>query len=130
MRPAGERRAAEARGRRAEAVAALHLRLTGWRILERRARTSAGEIDLVACRGAILAFIEVKARADIKEARAALTPRQQQRLVRAGAVWRGRHERFCDHEIRFDVILVAPWRWPRRIAAAFMAEGADGVDLI
>ena len=130
MRPADERRAAEARGRRAEAAAALHLRLTRWRILERRARTSAGEIDLVACRGAILAFIEVKARADMDEAREALTPRQQQRLVRAGAVWRGRHERFCDHEIRFDLILVAPWRWPRRIPAAFMAEGADGLDLI
>jgi len=130
VRQASERRAAERRGRRAEALAALHLRLTGWRILDARARTGAGEIDLVACKGDVLAFIEVKERADLRDAREALGPRQRQRLIRAGAVWRGRHDRFDDHETRFDLIIVAPWRWPRRIPSAFTAEGRDGLDLI
>ncbi|MCR9129053.1 MAG: YraN family protein [Alphaproteobacteria bacterium] len=130
MRKVSDRRAAERRGRRAEALAELHLRLTGWRILDARARTGVGEIDLVACKGAVLAFIEVKQRADLKGAREALSPRQRQRLIRAGAVWRGRHDRFADHEIRFDLMIVAPWRWPRRITSAFTAEGRDGRDLI
>lgn len=130
MRPSRDRQAAERRGRRAEALAALRLRLTGWRILEQRARTGVGEIDLIACRANVLAFIEVKERADLADALDAVSPRQRQRLVRAGAVWRGRHDRFADHAVRFDLILVAPWRWPRKIEGAFAAEGLDGLDLI
>jgi putative endonuclease len=130
MMRSSDRRAAERRGRRAEALTAVHLVLTGWRILESRARTGAGEIDLVACRGKVLAFIEVKERARLDDAREALSPRQRQRLIRAGAVWRSRHDRFADHEVRFDLVLVAPWRWPLRIKSAFTAEGRDGLDLI
>jgi putative endonuclease len=106
------------------------LRLTGWRILDQRVRTGAGEIDLVASRGQVLAFVEVKERAALDDAREALSPRQQQRLVRAGAIWRGRHDRLADHEVRFDLIVAAPWRWPRKIEGAFAAEGRDSHDLI
>ncbi len=55
---------AEARGRRAENVAALYLRLKGYRILARRAKLFCGEIDLIARRSDTLAFIEVKYRRD------------------------------------------------------------------
>src|SRR6476469_7445338 len=61
-RSRSNRRAAEARGRRAETLAAWWLRLHGWRILAQRVKTRAGEIDLIARRGRTLAFIEVKAR--------------------------------------------------------------------
>ena len=57
------RRAAEKRGRGAETLACWYLRLRGWSILERRARVSGGEVDIVARRGRTIAFIEVKARA-------------------------------------------------------------------
>ena len=57
------RRQARARGRLAEAAAALLLRLKGYRILERNWRSPAGEIDIVARRRHTLAFIEVKHRA-------------------------------------------------------------------
>src|SRR5438105_2005746 len=59
------RQAAEKRGRRSETFAALLLRLKGYRILGRRVRTHAGEIDLIArAPSGLVCFIEVKARTD------------------------------------------------------------------
>ena len=62
------RRRAERGGRRAEALAALWLRLKGWTILARRVRTPVGEVDLIARRGRTIAFVEVKARASAADA--------------------------------------------------------------
>lgn len=58
-----KRQQAEKRGRQAERLAGWWLRLKGWQIVGRRLRTPAGEVDLVARRGSMLAFVEVKARA-------------------------------------------------------------------
>lgn len=129
-RTPGGRRRAETRGRRAETLAALWLQLKGWRILDRRARTGAGEIDLVAKRGRVLAFVEVKARADLEDARAALSRRQAERLLRAGALWRARRGRSVEALApRFDLVLVAPWRRPRHLEGVIRAEGRS-TDLI
>lgn len=49
-------------GRRGEDVAAWVLERKGWRIVERNYRCREGEIDLVAAREGVLAFVEVKAR--------------------------------------------------------------------
>jgi putative endonuclease len=51
-----DRRVAEAAGRRGERLAGWWLRLKGWRILDRRVRTPAGEVDLVAKKGNLVAF--------------------------------------------------------------------------
>jgi putative endonuclease len=124
------RRRAEARGRAAERLCAIRLALTGWRVVDRRVRTGAGEIDLVAVRGGVLSFIEVKARANLDAAVNAVTPRQRDRLLRAGALWRGRRPRFAHLQPRFDLMVVTPWRWPRRIENAFEAETQSALDLI
>lgn len=129
-RPASARRNAEARGRRAEWLAAAWLTLKGWQILDRRARTGAGEIDLVARRAKTLAFVEVKVRPTRDQAVLALGTRQQGRLLRAGGLWRARHRRFAALQPRFDLILIVPGRLPRHIQGAFIAEGRDGLDLI
>lgn len=47
-------------GHRGEEIAARHLERAGWRIVERNYRVREGEIDLIAVRGATLAFCEVK----------------------------------------------------------------------
>lgn len=125
-----KRRASERRGRRAETLVAWWLRLQGWQILDRRARTGAGEIDLVARRGRVLAFIEVKNRKDFEQARLALSPRQQGRLLRAGGLWRARNRRYQALQPRFDLVVAVPWRLPHRIAGAFQAEGRDALTLI
>jgi len=55
-----KRQSAEKNGRDGEARAAFWLRAKGWQILDQRVKTPVGEIDLVAKRGSIIAFVEVK----------------------------------------------------------------------
>src|ERR1700691_5829170 len=71
----------------AEARAAAFLIAKGYRILARRFRTPYGEIDIVARRWNLLAFVEVKARASLDEAAYAVTPRQQARIIDAAQAW-------------------------------------------
>ena len=113
------RRAAEHRGTRAEILAALLLRAKGYSILERRFRSRAGEIDLVVRRGRRLAFVEVKARARMEQAAWAVSPRQRARIARAAEHWLAIKGGEHDLDISFDVVLIAPWTWPRHIVSAF-----------
>ncbi len=112
-------RAAHASGLRAEALAALFLQLKGYRILARRMKTRAGEIDLVARRGRCLVFVEVKARGDMLAAADALLMRQRARLARAAELFVSTRPAFADHDMRFDVVLIAPRSWPRHLPDAW-----------
>jgi putative endonuclease len=112
-------RRAEAAGRAAEEVAAAALAREGWAVLARRARTPAGEIDLVAERDGLLAFVEVKARPSLQEAAVALGPRQRARLVAAAECWLAANPGHGAAGIRFDVVIVAADGTARRIADAF-----------
>lgn len=107
------------------------LECQGWTILARRARTAAGEIDIVARiqpRGAptLLAFVEVKARPVLCQAATALTARQQARITAAAGILLGRHPDWMADGIRFDVMLVDAAGTVRRIADAFRQEHAGG----
>ncbi|MBC8020293.1 MAG: YraN family protein [Methyloceanibacter sp.] len=103
----------------AETVVALLLRLKGHRIVARRYATPVGEIDLVALKGKRLAFIEVKRRKTMDDAAWSVTAKQRRRIVRAAQYWLASHPGFAGHDIAFDVVLAAPWTWPRVIANAF-----------
>ncbi len=118
------RQAAERRGRSGEILAALALQLKGYRILARRVRTPVGEIDLIARRGGLVAFIEVKARRSVAEAQEAVTPRAQQRIARAADAWCARRAGLAMLDRRFDVIAVRPWRWPVHIRDAWRPDFA------
>ena len=83
----GQREAAEARGRRAEALAAWWLRAKGYSILARRVKLPVGEIDLVAEKRGVIAFIEVKERATLEDAMGAVTPGAWRRIARAAETW-------------------------------------------
>ncbi len=108
------RAAAEARGRRAERRAAWWLRLHGWRILGERLRVATGEVDLVARRGRIVAFIEVKWRERPEDLDLAI---DQYRLRRVAAAAEMLSSRFAGprDDIRIDVMLLAPGRLPRHL---------------
>ncbi|RME98999.1 MAG: YraN family protein [Alphaproteobacteria bacterium] len=113
------RQRAERRGQAAERLAALLLMMKGYRILARRHRTPAGEIDLIAARGRRLVFAEVKRRAHRDEAAESITARQQARIARAAAFWLARNPAYGKHDIGFDAVLLAPRRWPRHLRDAF-----------
>ena len=107
--------AAEKRGRGAETIAALWLRLHGWRILARRARVPGGEVDIIARRGRTLAFIEVKARATDAAAAFSLDAYRLRRVVAAAERLSPRYMRDGD-EVRIDAIFIVPRRLPRHLA--------------
>jgi putative endonuclease len=109
-------------GLSAETRAAAYLMAKGYRILERRFRTPHGEIDIVARRRHLVAFIEVKARASLDEAAYAVTPRQQARIIAAAQAWLVAHPEHAEFELRFDAMLIAPRRLPRHLLAAFDAS--------
>lgn len=113
------RRDAEARGRAAEARVAALYEAGGFRILARRWRCAAGELDLVAERQGLVCFVEVKRRA--RGAADALSPRQQARLVAAAALWAAAHPGHGARGLRFDVALVEDGAAPRLVADAFRA---------
>lgn len=106
----------------AEAAAAHALEAEGWTVLGRRVRTEAGEIDLVAERAGLLAFIEVKRRARLSDAAFALGPRQRARLVAAAEILLAANPGWGTTGVRFDVMLVDAAGTVRRIADAFRIE--------
>jgi len=120
--PAPERVAAFRTGLSAESRAAAYLMAKGYRILAKRFRTAHGEIDLVARRRNLIAFVEVKARATLDDAAFAVTPRQQQRIINAAQGWLVAHPEHADFELRFDAVLIAPRSLPRHLLAAFDAS--------
>ncbi len=111
-----------ARGMGAEQRAADALRADGWEILARRARTAAGEIDLVARSGGLLAFVEVKARPTLADAARCLSERQRRRLEGAAALLLAEHPDWMRDGIRFDLMLVDQAGTVRRIRDAFRLE--------
>jgi putative endonuclease len=118
-RSASDRRAAEAAGRRGERIAGWWLRLKGWRILDRRVRTVVGEVDIVARRGNLIAFVEVKARATEAELDFAIDERRLARVAAAAEMLMARYAGPGD-DIRVDVILVARGAMPRHIENAWI----------
>ena len=105
----------EARGRRGESLAAWYLRLKGWRILARRVKTPRGEIDLIARRGSVVAFVEVKWRASAAELDHAIDAYRLRRVLAAAEAVGHRYARPDDQQ-RIDVVLLAPGRFPRHMA--------------
>jgi putative endonuclease len=91
-------------------------------VLARRLRTQAGEIDLVAEREGLLAFIEVKARPELGAAALALAPRQRTRLLAAAEIALASNPGWGRAGIRFDLLLVDRDGRVRRIADAFRHE--------
>jgi len=113
------RQAAEAAGRRGERLAGWWLRLKGWTILDRRVRTPAGEVDLIARKGSLIAFVEVKTRRTAAELDFAIDERRLARVAAAAEILMPRYAGPGD-DIRIDVLLLAPGIRPRHIGNAWI----------
>jgi putative endonuclease len=95
------------------------LRLKGWRIVAQRVKAPRGEIDLVARRGRVVAFVEVKWRARAAELDFAIDEYRLRRVAAAAEAVALRYAKPDDVQ-RIDVVLLAPGRWPRHMANALM----------
>ncbi len=116
------RQEAERRGHLAESVALWFLRLKGYRLLARRFKCGAGEIDLVMRKGSTTAFVEVKARGSHDDAVTAVTPRQAKRISAAAAAWMARDGRAAAGHCRFDIVTVSSNLRPTHIENAFYGD--------
>ncbi|MBW7852424.1 MAG: YraN family protein [Rhodospirillales bacterium] len=124
---AAARRRAERRGRWSETLCVWSLRLRGWRILARDFAsgrgTGAGQVDIIAARWGVLAVIEVKARDTAADALAALSGRQRRRLLRGAEAFLRHRPDLAAHDLRFDLMLVTPGRWPIHVVDAWRDGG-------
>lgn len=113
------RRGHHRRGHRGEWLAALALRLKGYRILARRYRTPLGEIDLIARRGDLVIMVEVKVRSDLVSAMEAVSFPAQRRIEGAADIWLSRQPVHGRYSIRFDLVAILPRRWPVHVPNLF-----------
>ena len=116
-------------GRAAEEAAARYLVQSGWRLLGRNVRIGRGELDIIARRGPVLAFVEVKARRTRtcgapEDAVGALKQRQVARLAELWLAARPWAMSGVD-EVRYDIIAVDSSTFPstiRHLPAAFSSD--------
>jgi putative endonuclease len=116
------RRQSYRRGHRGETLAAMALRLKGFRILECRYRTRLGEIDLIARRGDLVLIVEVKARPTLAEAMEAIRRESERRIEGAADLWLARQPDYGRLAVRFDMVAVLPWRWPVHVENIFQGR--------
>lgn len=113
-----KRQRAEQAGRTAEDDAARFFERQGWRVLARRRRTPVGEIDLIARRPGLVAFVEVKWRKSAAHLAEAIDERRLSRVAAAAEAVAHEYVEAGD-DLTLDVLLLAPDTEPRHIRNAW-----------
>lgn len=118
-----ERQKARARGTAAEWMAAAWLVGKGYRILTRQFRAKGGELDIVALTPfwttRTIVFVEVRARGTVAQAIESVGAIKRQRVERAAAQFCARQPKLSSLPRRFDLVLMAPGRWPHHMVDAW-----------
>jgi len=114
-----DRRKAFMRGHVSEYCAALYLLLRGYRVIAMRYKTKSGEIDIIARKGDLVAFIEVKARRATTDAVFAVDVASQHRIRNASLGWLARQRDAARLSLRYDIVAVSPWGRSRHFPDAF-----------
>lgn len=110
------------RGQRGERLAALALMLKGYRIIARRYRTRLGEIDLIARRGNLVTFVEVKVRPTLIDAMEAISAMSEARIEAAADLWLSHQHDHGRLSLRFDMVAILPRRWPVHVENIFQGR--------
>jgi putative endonuclease len=116
------RREARTFGLRAETLASLWLRMKLFEIVARNFTVPGGEIDIVARRGDLIAFVEVKARPRLEIAQEAISAVKIARISRAARFWLARNRWAAGFSLRGDAVFIAPGRTPLHVADAFTLD--------
>jgi putative endonuclease len=100
--------ARRSQGNAAEERACRHLDRSGFTIVERNFRTRGGEIDIVARKGDVLVFVEVRSREvpDFGSPEESVTPAKRRRIVATARRYLSNVPPSTWREARFDVIAV------------------------
>lgn len=108
-------------GNAGEDAACVYLKKHGWTVLDRNVRRGRGEIDIIAKKRGVTAFIEVKRRSGtgFGQPAEAVNIEKQRRIAHAAAIY-VQENGLADTELRFDVIEILPGEL-RHIESAFDA---------
>lgn len=98
----------------AETVALFYYALRGYYPVARRYKTKMGEVDLIVASRRRIIFVEVKARKR-GDTKFPLHPKQLERIQHAVLLFVAKYPRFAKVDSQIDLLLVAPWGWPRRV---------------
>ena len=109
-------------GLAAECLCRIALRLKFYRILAKRYKTPVGEIDIVAARGNTVIAVEVKARPAREQALESISQHQQNRIAQTLQHFVMRHPQCARTNLRFDVMIVTPGKWPEHMKNAWRVE--------
>ena len=118
-RSAVDRKKALRRGHVSEYFAAFALMLRGYRIVAMRYRIKSGEIDIIARKGDLVSFVEVKARATSADSVFAVGGSTQSRIRNASLHWLQTQRDPARLSWSYDIVAVRPWRWPEHFRDAF-----------
>lgn len=88
-----------------ENLAAKYLENHGYKIISKNFRIRSAEIDIIAEKGGVVVFVEVKTRSNIRHGLAAeaVNFRKQKKIIEAASVFL-QDEKYCNYACRFDVI--------------------------
>jgi putative endonuclease len=102
----------------AEYICIIIYKLKFYQILHHRKRYYVGEIDIIALRNKEIVFIEVKARSSKIDDRF-LSFVQQKRIKNAAKIFLSSNSKYSGYNIRFDLVIVRPYRLPTIIKNAW-----------
>ena len=95
-------------GNEGENRAAAFLEAKGFSIIERNWRTKGGEIDIIAVKNDILAFVEVKTlpNGTLDMIQRELNYQKRQRIIKTSKRFLLKHREYNNSYVRFDVIVI------------------------
>lgn len=95
----------------AEYLAIWIYKLKFYSIICHRKKNFVGEIDIIACRGKQLVFIEVKARNN-NIVENIVPKRQQNRIRRSAELFLSKNNKYNGWDVRFDLVFIQPYKFP------------------
>ena len=117
----GNRESTSSIGKAGEAEAAAFLELEGWSILARNFRAGQGEVDIVAARGEVLVFVEVKrwTRYGPSDLLDSIDRAKTRRIIETSKLFLAKYRQYRGKHIRYDVLFFPSGGEPQRYEGAF-----------